>query len=63
MTTDMDDLTFPAESVLIMFLLICCKAVAMHETINYAKQQGGRKCQPGSSQTRSSNCFQLQPLY
>jgi hypothetical protein len=44
MKADMDDLTLAAESVLIMFLPICFKAVAMHETIDYIKQQGGRKC-------------------
>lgn len=47
MKTDTDDLTLPAESVLIMFLPICFKAVAMHETIHYIKQQGGRNCRLG----------------
>lgn len=57
MTTALDDLTFPAENVLIMFLLIRFKAVAMHETIDYVKQQEGRKCQLCRQQTWSPNCF------
>lgn len=45
MTTDTDHLTFPAESVCIMFLLIRFKAVAMHETNDYVKQRAVKKCQ------------------
>lgn len=51
MTTDTDNLTFPAESVLTVFSLVCLKAVAMHETVDYVKQQGGRKCQLCYQQT------------
>lgn len=57
MTTDVGNLTFPAESVLTVFSLVCLKTVAMRETVDHVKQQGRRKCQLCYQQTWSPIVF------